>query len=38
MDGDDISNITRLEKQYNFLASHKEISIVGTFLQIINTN
>lgn len=36
MDGDDVCDITRFEKQYKFLADNPEISIVGTFMKIIN--
>lgn len=31
MDGDDISDATRLEKQYNFLLKNKEIVLIGTW-------
>ncbi len=35
-DGDDVSEPTRLEKEYNFLTLHPEIAIVGSFVKIIN--
>jgi len=38
MDGDDISDPMRFEKQLNFLSSYPEISIVGTFSNVIDTN
>lgn len=37
MDWDDISDKTRLEKQYNFLMLHPEVSIVWTFSKIIDS-
>jgi len=36
MDGDDICDTQRLEKQFNFLISHPEISVVGSFVSIID--
>ncbi len=36
MDGDDISDLTRLAKQYDFLANHPSVVAVGTFIQIID--
>lgn len=38
MDGDDISMPTRFEKQYNFLKNNPDISIVGTFAEVIDSN
>ena len=34
MDADDISLPTRIEKQVNFLETHPEIGVVGTYIQI----
>ena len=36
MDADDISDPTRIEKQKIFLDTNKDVSVVGTFLKIIN--
>ena len=36
MDADDISEPTRLEKQYNFLQKAKNIDVCGTWIKIIN--
>ena len=36
MDADDISDPTRIEKQKIFLDTYKDVSVVGTFLRIIN--
>ncbi len=33
VDGDDINDLTRFEKQFNFLESHPEISACGSWLQ-----
>ena len=38
MDADDISDINRLEIQYNFLESNPEIGIVGTWITFIDDN
>lgn len=38
MDADDISNLSRLEKQYNFLEGNPEYSIVGSNIQLIDKN
>ena len=37
MDGDDVSDVTRLEKQFNFLINHPEVAAVGTYIKIIDT-
>jgi len=37
-DGDDVSEKNRIEKQYNFLINNPEISIVGSFVKIIDEN
>lgn len=34
MDADDISLLTRIEKQVDFLETHPEIGVVGTYIQI----
>ncbi|MCX6715655.1 MAG: glycosyltransferase [Candidatus Taylorbacteria bacterium] len=36
MDGDDISEPTRLEKQYEFLINNPDIIVVGSFINIID--
>lgn len=38
MDGDDVSDLTRLEKQLNFLADHPTVAAVGTYIKIVDTN
>lgn len=38
MDADDISSLVRFETQYNFLQTHKEISIVGSWYKEIDQN
>lgn len=38
MDGDDISDITRLQKQVAFLDENPEINMVGTFAEVIDEN
>ena len=38
MDGDDVSDVTRLEKQFNFLINHPEVAAVGTYIKIIDTD
>lgn len=38
MDGDDISEKTRLAKLYNFLNENQDISAVGSFIKIIDKN
>lgn len=38
MDGDDISECTRLEKQVDFLDTHSEYQIVGTWMQAFDEN
>ena len=36
MDSDDVSHLTRIEKQYNFLKDNQEIDIVGAYANIID--
>lgn len=36
MDGDDISDITRFKKQYEFLKNNLSIDVVGSFIKIID--
>ena len=36
MDADDISEIDRLEKQYNFLKANNQYSVVGSYIKIID--
>lgn len=38
MDGDDISDIKRLELQYNYLLENQDIAVVGSFVKIIDEN
>lgn len=38
MDADDISELTRFQKQVEFLNKNKEIDILGTFSKDINEN
>jgi glycosyltransferase involved in cell wall biosynthesis len=37
MDGDDISNLTRLEKQVNYFEQHSETDLCGTAYELIDT-
>ena len=38
MDGDDISNIDRLEKQYEFMESHPDVVLCGGGYEVIKSN
>lgn len=38
MDADDVSDLYRFEKQYNFLKKNQEYSVVGSFIKIIDEN
>lgn len=38
MDADDISSLTRLEKQYNYLETHKDCGVVGSYVEMFNDN
>jgi hypothetical protein len=38
MDHDDIAFPTRFEKEYDFLESHPDIAIVGTWSNIMDSN
>ncbi len=37
-DADDISILTRLEKQYNYLEKHKDCGVVGAFIELFDTD
>ena len=36
MDADDVSMLERLEKEVNFLETHQDYAVVGTFLKVLN--
>lgn len=38
MDADDISNLTRIEKQVNYMEKNKDIAVLGTSIEIFNDN
>ena len=38
MDGDDISNLNRFEKQVSFFAKNQDVVVCGTWFEIISTN
>lgn len=38
MDGDDVMDVQRLEKQYNFLQENPEYSLVGSFIKVVDSD
>jgi glycosyltransferase involved in cell wall biosynthesis len=38
MDGDDVSELNRFEKQFDFLQNNSDISVLGSFVKIINSD